>query len=197
MKIKSICCDYEFDVKYVSKDSLGYCTSCPCCHGSFDVDMKMLTLTEFYALKKGDKIFVRIHDTLVESKVLNKPFYNSDADEPDWEVETSNGFCDIHSLYKLNNIIEKGEDNMSNEKIKIELAGGGAIIAERNPDSNYDGVSVYFETEKGGIASIVCVECKAENNYNKIDVYTYEDETSDEFTRKFTLDNDTIKKSFE
>lgn len=103
MKIKSICCDYEFDVKYVSKDSLGYCTSCPCCHGSFDVDMKMLTLTEFYALKKGDKIFVRIHDTLVESKVLNKPFYNSDADKPDWEVETSNGFCDIYSLYKIIN----------------------------------------------------------------------------------------------
>lgn len=112
MKIKSICCDYEFDVKYVSKDSLGYCTSCPCCHGSFDVDMKMLTLTEFHALKKGDKIFVRIHDTLVESKVLNKPFYNSDSDNPDWEVETSNGFCDIHSLYKLNNIIEKGNNNM-------------------------------------------------------------------------------------
>lgn len=197
MKTKSICCDYEFDVKYVSKDSLGYCTTCPCCHGSFDVDMKMLTLTEFFSLKGKDKIFVRIHDTLVESKVLNKPFYNSDADEPDWEVETSNGFCDIHSLYKLNNIIEKGEDNMSNENIKIELAGGGAIIAERNPDPDYDGVSVYFETEKGGIVSIVCVECKAENNYNKIDVYTYEDETSDEFTRKFTLDNDTIKKSFE
>lgn len=99
MKIKSMCCDYEFDVKYVSKDSLGYCTSCPCCHGSFDVDMRMLTLTEFHALKEGDKAFVRIHDTLVESEIINKPFYNSDADEPDWEVETSNGFCDMYSLY--------------------------------------------------------------------------------------------------
>ena len=197
MKIKSICCNHEFDVKYVSKDSLGYCTTCPCCHGSFDVDMRMLTLTEFHNLKKGDKVFVRTHDTLVESEVMNKPFYNSDADEPDWEVEISNGFCDIYSLYKLNNEIEKGNDNMNNEKIKVELAGGGAIIAERNPDPDYDGVSVYFKTEKGGIVSIVCVECKAENNYNKIDVYTYEDETSDEFTRKFTLDNDTINKSFE
>ena len=103
MKIKSICCDYEFDVKYVSKDSLGYCTSCPCCHGSFDVDMRMLTLTEFHALKKGDKAFVRIHDTFVESEVINKPFYNSDADEPNWEVETSNGFCDMYSLYNIIN----------------------------------------------------------------------------------------------
>lgn len=99
MKIKSICCDYEFDVKYASKDSLGYCTTCPCCHSSFDVDMRMLTLTEFHNLKKGDKVFVRIHDTLVESEIMNKPFYNSDADKPDWEVETSNGFCDIYSLY--------------------------------------------------------------------------------------------------
>lgn len=115
MKIKSICCNYEFDVKYVSKDSLGYCTTCPCCHGSFDVDMRMLTLTEFHALKKGDKVFVRVHDTLVESEIMNKPFYNSDADEPDWEVETSNGFCDIYSLYKLNNEIEKGNDNMNND----------------------------------------------------------------------------------
>ena len=103
MKIKSICCDYEFNVKYVSKDSLGYCTSCPCCHGSFDVDMRMLTLTEFHNLKKGDKVFVLIHDTLVESEVMNKPFYNSDADEPDWEVETSNGFCDMYSLYNVIN----------------------------------------------------------------------------------------------
>ena len=112
MKIKSICCDYEFDVKYVSKDSLGYCTTCPCCHGSFDVDMRMLTLTEFFSLKKKDKVFVRIHDTLVKSEVMNKPFYNSDADEPDWEVETSNGFCDMYSVYKLNDEIKKGNNNM-------------------------------------------------------------------------------------
>lgn len=197
MKIKSICCNYEFDVKYVSKDSLGYCTTCPCCHSSFDVSMRRLTPLEFYALKEGDKVFVRIHDTLVESEVMNRPFYNSDADEPDWEVETSNGFCDIDSLYKLNNIIEKGEDNMNNEKIKVELAGGGAIIVERNPDPDYDGVSVYFETKNRGIVSIVCVECKAENNYGNIDVYTYENELSDEFTRKYTLDKNKINESFE
>lgn len=197
MKIKSICCDYESDVKYVSKDSLGYCTTCPCCHGSFDVDMRLLTLTEFHALKKGDKVFVRIHDTLVESEIMNKPFYNSDADEPDWEVETSNGFCDIYSLYKIINEIKEGENIMNNKKIKIELAGGGSIVVERNPDPDYDGVSVFYETENGVFADIVRVECKAENNYENIDVYTYENETSDDFTRKYTLDKNKINGSFE
>ncbi len=195
--MKSLCCGYEFDMRFVSKDNLGFCCTCPKCHGSFDVDMERLTLTEFINLKKDDIVFVQFHDTLIKSTILNKPFWNSDADEPDYEVETSNGFCDIYSLYKLNNEIEKGEYNMNDEKIKIKLPNGGSIIAERNPDPDYDGVTVYFETEKGGIASIVCVECKAENNYNKIDVYTYEDETSDDFTRKFTLDNNTINKSFE
>lgn len=197
MKIKSICCDYEFDVNCVSKDSLGYCTTCPCCHGSFDVDMRMLTLTEFHNLKKGDKVFVRIYDTLAESEVMNEPFYNSDTDEPDWEVETSNGFCYIYSLYKIINEIKEGENIMNNEKIKIELAGGGSIIVERNPDPDYDGVSVLYETENGDIADIVRVECKAENNYDKIDVYTYENETSDDFTRKYTLDKNKINESFE
>ena len=61
--------------------------------------MRMLTLTEFHNLKKGDKVFVHTHNTLVESEVMNKPFYNSDVDEPNWEVETSNGFCDMYRLY--------------------------------------------------------------------------------------------------
>ena len=110
--MKSLCCGYEFDVKSASKDKLGFCTTCPKCHGSFDVDMKRLTLTEFTNLKKGDKIFIRSYNNLIKSTVLNKPFWNSDADEPDYEVETSNGFCDIYSLYKLNNETEKGNDNM-------------------------------------------------------------------------------------
>ena len=86
---------------------------------------------------------------------------------------------------------------MNNETMKFKLAGGGSIIVERNPDSDYDGVTVLYETENGGISSIVCVECKAENNYEKIDVYTYEDELSDEFTRKYTLNKNKINESFE
>ena len=86
---------------------------------------------------------------------------------------------------------------MNNKIMKVELAGGGSIIVEQNPDPDYDGVSVLYETENGGIVSIVCIECKAENNYENIDVYTYENETSDDFTRKYTLNKNKINESFE
>ena len=86
---------------------------------------------------------------------------------------------------------------MNNKIMKVELAGGGSIIVEQNPDPDYDGVSVLYETENGGIVSIVCIECKAENNYENIDVYTYENEISDDFTRKYTLNKNKINESFE
>lgn len=86
---------------------------------------------------------------------------------------------------------------MNNKTMKVKLAGGGFIIVEQNPDPDYDGVSVLYETENGGIVNIVCIECKAENNYENIDVYTYENEISDDFTRKYTLNKNKINESFE
>ena len=62
---------------------------------------------------------------------------------------------------------------MNNKIVKVELAGGGSIIVEQNPDPDYDGVSVLYETENGGIVSIVCIECKAENNYEKFYIFDY------------------------
>lgn len=88
-------------------------------------------------------------------------------------------------------------NNNKNNIIEFKLVGGGSIIVERNPEIDYDGATVLYKTEQGHIIDLVCIECKSENNYNKIDVYTYEDETSDDFTRKFTLDKNKIDKSFE
>lgn len=97
--MKSLCCGYEFDMRFVSKDNLGFCTTCPKCHGSFDVDMKKLSKTEFMNLKGADEIFIRVNNNFIRSTIYNKPFWNSDADEPCWEVETSNGYCDEYSCY--------------------------------------------------------------------------------------------------
>ena len=97
--MKSLCCGYEFDMRFVSKDNLGFCSTCPKCHGSFDVNMKQLSRPEFMTLKKDDEIFIRVHDTLIKSVVYNKPAYNADCTSPDWEVETSNGSCDAYSCY--------------------------------------------------------------------------------------------------
>lgn len=58
-------------------------------------------------LKVGDNVFVFIADILpkkgfYKAKVVQPLFWNSDADEPDWEVETTNGFVDIYSIYEKN-----------------------------------------------------------------------------------------------
>ena len=61
--------------------------------------MRKITHKEFQNLKEGDIVFVKCGDDIFESEVTQAPFYNYDADEPDWELETTNGFCDEYSLY--------------------------------------------------------------------------------------------------
>lgn len=61
--------------------------------------IKMIDWKDFLELKKGDIVYVVVGDRVCKSKVVRSPFYNADADEPDWEVETNNGFCDVYSLY--------------------------------------------------------------------------------------------------
>ena len=64
-------------------------------------NLKRISHEEFQNLQIGDTIFVKCGDKIYESKIITPPFYNIDADEPDWEIETTNGFCDEYSLYKL------------------------------------------------------------------------------------------------
>ena len=42
-------------------------------------------------VKVGDIVYIKASGYTFQGKVLNKPIWNSDADEPDWEVETTNG----------------------------------------------------------------------------------------------------------
>ena len=50
-------------------------------------------------IKVGDIVYIKVSGHTFQGKVLNKPIWNSDADEPDWEVETTNGWIDMYSLY--------------------------------------------------------------------------------------------------
>lgn len=63
------------------------------------VNLREITHKEFHNLKAGNIVYVNINGQTVKSKVVNEPFYNADADDPDWEVETTNGFCDEYSLW--------------------------------------------------------------------------------------------------
>lgn len=72
--------------------------------------LRRITHREFENLKSGDAVFIKFGDNMYQAEVLGKPFYNSDADEPDWEVETDNGFCDEASLYILSHNSANTED---------------------------------------------------------------------------------------
>ena len=54
---------------------------------------------DFFNLKSGDYIYIKVGKQYFKSEVISQPFYNSDADEKGWEIETNNGFCDSCSAY--------------------------------------------------------------------------------------------------
>ena len=66
---------------------------------------------------------------------------------------------------------------MANEFNQIRVPmNGGFLIAERNGDTtDYDGITIMFETADGDLIDVVTAECKSQFNRTKIDVYTYED----------------------
>ena len=67
---------------------------------------RQMEFTEIKELEVGDKIYICIADIpnkmeFVSATVVQPLVWNSDADEPDWEVETTNGYVDIHSIYEI------------------------------------------------------------------------------------------------
>lgn len=59
-----------------------------------------LTIAEFRNLKEGDSVIVNIGGNYLPAVVEDYPFYNSDADEPEWEIQLDYGFVSIDSVYK-------------------------------------------------------------------------------------------------
>ena len=80
---------------------------------------------------------------------------------------------------------------MDNNEIRVKV-NGGYLVAGRNTDPDYDGIYIVFETDDGDLVDVVLTEAKSEYNKEKIDVYCYEDEYDDDFTRKYTLDSKKI-----
>lgn len=62
---------------------------------------------EIKKLEVGDKIAVYTYMPFsnkmefVNAVVITPMFWNCNADEPDWEVETSIGFVDIYDIYEV------------------------------------------------------------------------------------------------
>lgn len=80
---------------------------------------------------------------------------------------------------------------MDQTEIRVRM-NGGYLVAGRNPDQNYDGIYIVFESDDGAIIDVVVAECKSEFEKKKIDVYTYEDVFNEDYTRKCTLNVEDI-----
>lgn len=61
--------------------------------------LQMLTIAEFCQLQITDEIIINIGNNNEVVNVINYPFYNTDANEPGWEVETDAGFVAFGSAY--------------------------------------------------------------------------------------------------
>lgn len=85
---------------------------------------------------------------------------------------------------------------MDKNEIRVKM-NGGYLVAGRNPDPDYDGIYIVFETDDGTVIDVVLTECKTENSRKKIDVYCYEDVYTEDFTRKYTLDSEEIYKALD
>lgn len=71
---------------------------------------RRMEFSEIKELEVGDKIAICVYMNIpnkakfIKATVVSPLFWNSDADEPDWEVETDNGFVDIYSIYEVTEI---------------------------------------------------------------------------------------------
>lgn len=68
---------------------------------------RQMERSEIRELEVGDEIAICINNNppktmkFIMATVVRPMFWNSDADEPDWEVETTNGFVDLYSIYEV------------------------------------------------------------------------------------------------
>lgn len=62
--------------------------------------LQMLTIAEFCTLKVNDEIIINIGNGNERVTVIDYPFYNTDSNEPGWEVETDAGFIAFRSAYR-------------------------------------------------------------------------------------------------
>lgn len=71
---------------------------------------RQMSRSEVKELETGDEIAICIKwdpprvAEFMPAKVVRPMFWNSDADEPDWEVETDNGFVDVYSIYEVTEV---------------------------------------------------------------------------------------------
>ena len=80
-----------------------------------------------------------------------------------------------------------------NDKIKVKV-NNGYLVATSYPYTEWSGITVYFETDGGDIIDLVSIENTAESGCDKIHTYVFGDVFDEDFTHKFVIKHDEIKK---
>lgn len=111
------------------------------------------------------------------------------------ETENEINCIDVKNEWWVINPNFEEEAIMEKNEIRVKI-NGGYLVAGRNPDPMYDGIYIGFETDDGLVADVVVVESKEEDKKENIDVYTYEDEYTEDWTRKYTLRVKEFNKAF-
>ena len=68
---------------------------------------RKMEFSEIKQLEVGDEISICVcykppHKAeFIPATVVRPLFWNSDADEPGWEIETDNGFTDVYSIWEV------------------------------------------------------------------------------------------------
>ena len=85
---------------------------------------------EIKELEVGDSVTICVYSDMsnkiefVNATVIRPLFWNNDADEPCWELETTNGFVDAYSVYEVK---ERITIDVDLEKFRYALIGNGYL----------------------------------------------------------------------
>lgn len=120
--------------------------------------------------------------------------FNPETSE--WEETNGRVVYDMSEYSDKELLDELSKRGLLNKEMNVGISKG-KLSAECNGDPDYPGFSIGYYTEDGDYIDLVLVECKAENNYNTIDVYEYSDITTEDYTRKFSVNVDDIYKALE
>ena len=91
---------------------------------------------------------------------------------------------------------KNNEKEDKREKIKVPVKGG-YLVAGRNEDPNYDGIYIVFQSYDGIMIDLVNVETPNSEHKNSINMYSFEDINSEDYTRKAIFSLSEILKKLE
>lgn len=124
-----------------------------------DTKIRKITEEEFYKLKTGDVVYIdKVGYITLQSKVLSKPIFNSAADKPGWEVETTDGWSDMNRLYVPCKDYNKTAPNE-------------VVMKNRTKEEIYDELSsvlTEYETGTCNEKDLYAMLCKIQTNWESV-----------------------------